>query len=289
MGHMIIVDLQQVLVACSMQQIITMKMGAVDEDLQRHMVVNTLRAHNKKFRREYGEMILATDVGSSWRKTVFPHYKFKRKKSRDASTIDWDQAFEIINKIRYEVEECLPFKSIGVPGAEADDVIAVMTTLMTEKVLILSSDKDFLQLQVLPHVKQYSLLKKQFISSDDPKKYLKEHIIRGDSGDGIPNALSSSDSFFTGTRQKSIKGTSLQSWMKLDLSELEEHEVLGEGFKRNKTLICFSEIPVDIVRGVYAKWQEKQNASGNTMQDLLAYFNKYKMNEMLNCIGDFKS
>ena len=47
----------------------------LSEDLVRHMVLNSLRAHNKKFRKEYGDIVIACDSKNVWRREIFPNYK----------------------------------------------------------------------------------------------------------------------------------------------------------------------------------------------------------------------
>ena len=80
---MIIFDFNQVVLANLMEQIGYSK-NPVEENLVRHMVLNTIRANIKKFR-EYGEVIIACDNKRYWRREVFPPYKAHRKKNRDAS------------------------------------------------------------------------------------------------------------------------------------------------------------------------------------------------------------
>ena len=80
---MIIVDLNQIMISNLMVQINGRNAVELSESLVRHMVLNSLRGHYKRFRREYGEMIIACDSGNVWRREVFPNYKAGRKKVRD--------------------------------------------------------------------------------------------------------------------------------------------------------------------------------------------------------------
>ncbi len=91
----------------------------------RHMILNSIRMYNAKYREKYGQMVIAMDCGS-WRKKVFEHYKAKRKTTREASNIDWDGVYAALNNIRDEIRENLPFKVVEVRGAEADDIIGVL-------------------------------------------------------------------------------------------------------------------------------------------------------------------
>ena len=182
---MIIIDLNQVLLGGLMAQISNQKGVALDEELVRHMVLNTLRYNIKQFRKEYGpEIILACDNRKYWRKEVFPFYKAGRKKAREKSDLDWHLIFDMLAKFKLELKENFPYKVIDVEGAEADDIIGTLVPRHAthEKILILSSDGDFLQLQKYPNVKQYNPSQKKFIISKDPTLELKEKIIRGDKG-----------------------------------------------------------------------------------------------------------
>ena len=145
----ILIDLNQVLIANLMQQLNQDKNQKLDEGLIRHMVLNSLRSYNKQFKSKYGKIIICCDSKSYWRREFFPFYKANRKKDRDKSGLDWNLIFLTLNKVRDELKENFPYKTIEVDGAEADDIIGVLAARLSkhEDVLILSSDKDFGQLQ----------------------------------------------------------------------------------------------------------------------------------------------
>ena len=211
---MIIFDFNQVAISNLMEQIGSSK-TAVDETLVRHMILNTIRTYVKKYKESHGpEVVIACDSKNYWRRGIFPHYKAGRKKAREASGHDWNTIFDCLNKIRDELKLYSPYKVIEVETCEADDIIAmlVMKFSATQKIMILSSDKDFAQLQRFPNVEQYSPILKKAIEEPFPLAQLKQLIIRGDKGDGIPNILSADDCFVTATRQRSEEHTSeLQS------------------------------------------------------------------------------
>ena len=167
------------------------------EDFIRHLVLNSIRSYRNKYKNKYGEIVICTDFHSSWRKEVFPFYKAHRKVAREKQKtekgMDWSALFDTISKIIVEIDTFFPYKVIRVPHAEGDDVIAVLSRAFKEKSLIVSSDKDFSQLYKYNWVRQFSPMKQKMINGIDPIEYLKEHIIRGDKGDGIPNILSADD------------------------------------------------------------------------------------------------
>ena len=180
---MILIDLNQVLLSGLMAQIANNKNSNLDESLIRHMILNILRTHVRKFRGEYGEVVLCCDNRKYWRKEFFPFYKAGRKKSREKSDLDWHLIFDMLAKFKSELRENFPYKVIDVEGAEADDIIGTLAPrhVMHEDVLIISSDGDFLQLQMYngrsPYsIKQYNPAQKKFLVSEDPLKELKMKI-----------------------------------------------------------------------------------------------------------------
>ena len=207
---MILLDLNQVMIANIMMQ--PGAVNNIEENLIRHMVLNSIRMYNVKFKDEYGEMVICADDRKYWRRDVFPYYKASRKKDREASPFDWNLIFETLNKIRDELRDTFPYRVLQVDKTEADDIIGTLchkhgVQLMnetTEKILILSSDKDFMQLQKFANVEQFSPAAKKFLKTNEPEKFLREHIIKGDRDDGIPNILSSDDTFVTDKRQKPV-------------------------------------------------------------------------------------
>lgn len=274
---MLIFDFNQIVIANLMEQIGSTK-TAVDESLVRHMVLNTIRANVRKFR-EYGEVIIACDSKHYWRRDVFPLYKAGRKKGREASGHDWTSIFECMSKVREELKEHSPYKVIDVYGAEADDVIGVLTQAygLREKIMILSSDKDFVQLQTNPNVKQYSPSMKKNITADDPIVQLKELIIRGDTGDGIPNILSPDNSFVDSIRQKPITAKFLAEF---EVNK-EKHQ---RNFDRNKQLIDLSCIPGSVSKNIIDTYEELKPAN---KQKFMNYMIANRLKNLLEVIDEF--
>ena len=280
---MILVDLNQVLLSGLMAQISGKKGIALDENLIRHMILNILRMHVRNFRKEYGEVILCCDNRKYWRKEFFPFYKASRKKNREKSDLDWHLIFDMLAKFKQELRENFPYKVIDVEGAEADDIIGTLVPRHAthEKILILSSDGDFLQLQKYPNVKQYNPSQKKFIISKDPTLELKEKIIRGDKGDGIPNVFSPGDCFVRDLRQKPITQKVLDKL--LAESYLEQEETIKANFIRNATLIDLSFIPEDIKTKIINTYEETKPAKGK----LLNYFIEHKLKNLMEVIEEF--
>lgn len=279
---MIIFDYNQVVIANLMEQIGSSK-TPVEESLVRHMVLNTIRSNVKKFR-EYGEVIIACDNRHYWRREIFPPYKGHRKKNREASGHDWAAIFDCMSKIRQELKDHSPYKVIDIHGAEADDVIGVLTQAYSknEAVLILSSDKDFVQLQVYPNVKQYSPTMKKFINTDDPIKQLNELIVTGDKGDGIPNILSSDNSIIDGIRQKPVTKKFLEEVAETGTSKFNETQM--RNWSRNKQLIDLTMIPGPISKNIIDTYIETKPA---TRQQFMNYMIANRLKNLLEVIDEF--
>jgi hypothetical protein len=268
-----------------MEQIGSSK-DSVDENLVRHMILNTIRTYVKKFRNSHGpEVIIACDNKQYWRREVYQHYKAGRRKSRASSGHDWTSIFESLNKIRSELKVSSPYKVIDVDGAEADDVIGVLAQKYsaTQKVMILSSDKDFAQLQRFANVEQYSPIMKKYIKEPFPLVQLKQLIIRGDKGDGIPNILSPDDVFVSGGRQKPITENKIIGWMNQDPKDF-CNEDMFRNFSRNEILIDLSKIPEKVRNGILESYE---TSKGKTKQEFMNYMIQNRLKSLLECIDEF--
>ena len=285
---MILVDMNQVTISNLMMQIGSRK-NDVDENLVRHMVLNSLRSYRSKFSEEYGELVLCYDSKKYWRREFFPNYKSNRKKDREKSGLDWNLIFDTLNRIRDEIRETFPYKVIEVEGAEADDCIASIvqhiaeTPFEFEPVLILSGDKDFIQLQKHSFVKQYSPVLKKFVNGQDPTLYIKEHVLKGDRSDGIPNFLSPDNTFADDLRQKPLAKKKLDTWITLDPEDFCTEEML-RNYQRNKTLIDLDYIPNDLKEAILEQY--KLPPKGDRSK-LLNYFIQKRLKNLMNDIGDF--
>ena len=280
---MIIFDFNQVAISNLMEQIGSSK-TAVDESLVRHMILNTIRTYVKKYKETHGpEVIIACDNKKYWRREVFPNYKAGRKKAREGH--DWSTIFDCLNKIRDELKNYSPYKVLDVDSAEADDIIAVLTLKYsaTQKIIILSSDKDFAQLQKYPNVEQYSPILKRVINEPFPAAQLKQLIIRGDKSDGIPNILTKDDVFVTGGRQKPITEVKIIGWMNQEPKEFCNEEML-RNYARNEMLIDLTRIPEALKETILHTYDE---AKGKTKQEFMNYIITNRLKNLLEVIDEF--
>lgn len=288
---MILVDLNQVMISNLMMQINSNASNQIDENLIRHMVLNSLRMYNVKFKDEYGEMVICSDDKKYWRRDLFPYYKAGRKKDREASPFDWNMIFETLNKVRDEIRENFPYRVIQVEKTEADDIIGTLCheygvelkNADTEKILILSSDKDFQQLQKFVNVEQFSPMAKKFIRNTEPDKFLKEHIIKGDRSDGIPNFLSGDDCFVTESRQKPVTEKKLNTWMDQEPEDFCDENML-RNYRRNEMLIDLSKIPEEYKQKILDTYK---NAKQNGREKIFDYLIKHRMKMLMEHIQEF--
>ena len=289
---MIIVDINQIMISNLMVQITGRNRVELNEDLVRHMVLNSLRAHNKKFRKEYGDMVIACDSKNVWRREIFPNYKAGRKANRAKSEHDWDAIFSMLATIKNEIKTFLPYKVIELETAEADDIIATLVRRSKRiiqpehkrNVLILSGDKDFIQLHG-PNIKQYNPVLNKFVGKgENPSLYIKEHIFKGDRSDGIPNILSDDNVFIEGRRQKPLSKKKINSWVDDVFFYTHFTEEEQKNYDRNRKLIDLSCIPQELEDKINNEFNEVKVASRDK---ILGYFINKKLKTLIEVIDEF--
>lgn len=281
---MILLDLNQVMIANFMSQIGNHTDTKIDEGLFRHMVLNSIRSIKTKFT-EYGELIIACDNKKLWRRELFPFYKANRKKTRDASELDWAAIFNTLSKIKLELKEYFPYRVIQVEGAEADDVIGTLTKKFNgEKILIVSGDKDFRQLQKYYNVFQYDPINKKYITEEKALEYLKQLIIKGDRGDGIPNILSSDNCIVDGIRQKAVSSKKLKEWLDQEPLLFLTTDELTKNWNRNRVLIDLECIPETVTEKIIAEYTKQEN---KTRDKIFDYLINNKMKVLIEHINEF--
>ena len=281
---MILVDLNQVLISNLMAQTRGKSDIKPNKEMIRHMVINSLRGFNLKFKEQYGTMVLCADAGDPWRRDIYPNYKHARRKGRVDSATDWDNIFSCITEIKNEIAENFPYIMMYIEKAEADDIIGALVFNHTNTpIMIISGDKDFIQLQSNTNVKQYSPIQKVFVGEGlDPKKFLHEQIIKGDRSDGIPNILSPDDIFLTGEKQRPINKKRLEEWA--NVSNIPLGSETSKYYERNKRLIDLSCMPKELERTIINTYREYKIPNRSK---LLPYFMQHKLKALMTNIGDF--
>ena len=256
---MILIDYSQVALANILSFQRELKTQSEDEvkNLIRHCILSTLKYYRKRYNKEYGEMVICCDGRYYWRRDMFPPYKGSRKKARAESDLDWGRIFDTMAEIREDLKEHFPYRVVHNEKNEADDIIATLvhhsnTFGNFEKMIIISSDKDFKQLQKYGNVDQWSPMqkKKVILKTSEYDSFTIEHIVKGDSGDGIPNILSPDDVFMTeGTRQKPVTAKRLREFIEKGRDAC-ANEFEQRNWDRNTALIDLFKIPEEIQEGI---------------------------------------
>ena len=281
---MIIVDLNQVMISNLMMQLGTHTNAKIEENMVRHMILNSIRSYKVKFGAEFGELVIASDNTNYWRKQMFPYYKANRKKNQQNSDLDWHAIFETLNKIRQELKDYFPYRVIDIEAAEADDVIGTLVRNFSkdESILIMSGDKDFIQLHIWPNVKQYDPVRKRWIIHNDPEQYLKEQILKGDSGDGVPNVLSNDNCFVVGERQRPLTARKMEKILSTPPENMERE--VARNYIRNAMLIDLSNTPDNIKEKVIDSYNAQDNKDRSK---LMNYFIANRLKNLTESIGEF--
>lgn len=289
---MILLDYSQVCVAAILAFSSDLKKGSDKDrkDLIRHVALNSIKSYKKKYGKEFGQMIIACDGRNYWRKEYFANYKGLRKKAREESELDWKFIFETLNEIRDDLKKHFAYKVIHVERCEADDVIAVLTESTQEfgkhePVMIVSSDKDFKQLHAYDNVKQFSpMLKKQVtINKKELHAWLIEHIVKGDSGDGVPNILTKDDALMMGERQKPVSSKRLQEFIENGFIACKNDEE-RRNWRRNVTLVDFKYIPEDVKSSILTAFEAPPQGDKNAIMN---YLIKNRCRNLLDEVEEF--
>lgn len=279
---MILVDYS----AIAISNVVTQKLE-IEEDLIRHMILNSLRMHRVKHREKFGELVLCIDGSKNWRKDIYPQYKYKRKDARKESKMDWSEVFRIMNMVKEELKENFPYKVVEVDEVEADDIIGVLCEDTQEfgrgeDVMIISGDKDFAQLQKYNNIHQYSPITRKYIKEATPRKQLMELILKGDTADGVPNVLSGDDVFVDGERQTPLRQKKIDEL-------INDPKALGEevyrNYLRNKKLIDLSETPDHLKKKIIYNY-ENQDRWDNKGK-VFSYLVEKRCRRLLEDVKDF--
>ena len=270
----------------------------LNPDMIRHLFFNMLLSYKKKFSPKYGDITICGDAPNLWRKKVFPYYKAKRAEGRAESPMDWTMIFETLHSLRSELEEFFPYKVVTVDGAEGDDVIAVLVHYLQENeliregleevpqdILVISADKDFAQLQEYKNVSQYTPMFKSMIKEPNPRLSRFMKIIKGDSGDGVPNIFSDDDTFVSGKRQKAATEKRYLPVLEACINGTDIPREHAVNFDRNKLMIDLVDhaLPVDIKEEIISVFQNAKTSKGNLMN----YFMKFRMRNLASEISKF--
>ncbi len=196
-----------------------------------------------------GEIVLAIDGDTYWRKVIWPKYKAKRREQREKLDFDWDLYFQRYQQFQEELVKYTPFKVLKENYAESDDIIAVICLHSPNnnhtEYHIISNDSDFIQLS-RGNVKIYNPLKKSYVAHPSPELWLVETCLRGQAQkDNIYNVKTPLD--YPEDKRKPPLGEKMaekiiaggyKKWLK--------DNKLEERFEINRNLIDFTRIPISL-------------------------------------------
>jgi DNA polymerase-1 len=188
---------------------------------------------------------------SSNRKNIIPEYKSGRNLVRltkhelfDNLEEENDSKIEQIVRI-IQYLKTLPVKTVSLSRVEADDVIAYLSsTLPTnpeDRVFIVSSDKDYLQL-VSEKVTIYRPIEKEYYTEDTviekfgvtPHNFLLYKLLMGDNSDGI-----------TGIKGLGLKGL-LKRFPELAEQDMSFDDLIDISERKMKDHVIYSRVVHDI-------------------------------------------
>lgn len=255
-----------------------------------HLVFTNVLYTAQKFGAWTGNpMVMALDSKPYWRtkyyadnRLKFAEYKnpkfekYKGNREKD-DTIPWDAIYQVYTSVMVSLRDFSDFFVVGVDGAEADDVIAVATkhySALGQDVIVVSSDKDFKQLNRPPHVKVWDPIKKMFIPTMNIEHWKRVHALMGDKGDNI-------------LAVKPKVGPKTAEKMAPDLDyHLQTDPELRERYEFNRTLTDFDRIPEDITKAIVEKI-ESQGYNYNAMS-LLKAFKEFRLSKVAENVHRFK-
>ena len=233
------------------------------KNIVRHVILSQIKYYKSKYGIKYGELIISCDGFKYWRRDCFPQYKACRKEARNKSNIDWKLIFHMMDELIHDLKPLFD---------------------TPQNILIVSSDMDFAQLHKYSNVTQIAPKNKRRIEVDDPVLYLREKVIRGDSGDGIPSIVNHDEVFIMGERQKKITTKLFEQFMEEKTPENCTNEIYQKNWLRNRLLIDFDYIPKDIEDSIINEYN--QPIQGNKMK-VFNYLIQHQCNQLLNDIDSF--
>lgn len=276
----------------------------------KHRTISMILSISNKYRDER-EIVLCADDRNTWRKDVHPYYKGRRKLRRKTDSFPWDEFYEHLNKFEEELKENFPFNFIKINKAEGDDVIGSLVyyinkTKPSEKIIIVSNDKDFKQLHFSSMIKQYDPKEKVEINTLNPKNELMWLILNGDSNDDVLNVKTTDADTLVNPDKRQITmwkeekvwqhicNNTVMDELLVDVKDSKtkkikvSREQLLENFKRNQKLVDLSKVPVDIQKEIIYKYEEnKERIPEMSKMNLMQFFIKNRMVVLSDKINDF--
>jgi 5'-3' exonuclease len=257
-----------------------------DYSILRHVMLQSIFAQIRKFNAE--SVYICFDTGKSWRKQYSAFYKAQRKEAREkhseSSGVEWDKFYEILDSLRTELKENFPFYVYGINSLEADDIVAYLVSNSDpeDEKIIVTSDRDYVQLLQYPNTKLYDPIRSKFIKSDNPLHDLQVKIVIGDNSDNIP-------AIAPRTGIKTAEKMIMSGELDLKLQEKKPDGVtpceLAENYARNERLIDLTKTPKTLIKEL--EDQIERYKLGST-KNLLKYLVKNNLSQLLDKITQIR-
>lgn len=247
-------------------------------NLHRHQLITSLLFLIKKF--NPNEVVLGIDNKLNWRKKLYTDYKAHRKAKRDQDVFPWDAYYTYLEELIQDIKDNFPFKVIEQRYAECDDIIAILCKYspFSGENIVVTSDKDFVQLLSLPHVKIYDPIKRKFMEEKQPKIFLEAKILMGDKSDNIP-AIKPRVGEKTAWKLANNKD-------ELDalLHDAESGKAYRKNYKLNRILIDFNSIP-DVIKTKVLKQYDIYEMNEFGSLALTRFFKKLKLKKLASDVA----
>jgi hypothetical protein len=244
------------------------------------------------------EVILAIDDSNSWRKAAYSRYKESRKDKKKNDKIDWQELYKMMNKLANEFKHHMPFKTLKVKSAEADDVIGILVREIKNPCVIIARDEDYFQcFAKKKNLRVYDPISQVLYAPDDfpdIKDFLMKLVFCGQRKDDIPNIITPDDWGLTESTQgkrrpgfgdaafnkikDDIKGFINKGHINKTYGAVDLHANL----KRNRLLMDFDMIPNTIVDRIFQAYNNSHNLP--PMENVYLFFEKYNMRTFMDDI-----
>lgn len=182
-------------------------------------------------------VVIAKDSRKVWRRDIYPMYKASSTSNEDPY---YEEVLAAADMVAEYFKDCTSAYVLEVPKTEADDIIGYWALNSMSGSLIMSTDKDYVQL-ISDRVKVYSPVQKVFRESEDPQWDLFLKCMRGDKNDNIRSA-------FPRVRETLLRKAYDDDYELLNLLETvrPDGKKVGEDFEFNQTLIDLTMQPQHI-------------------------------------------
>jgi len=123
------------------------------------------------------------------------------------------------------------------------------------------------------------------VKDDNPVKYIFEHILKGDSSDGVPNVLSSDDCLVNNIRQSPMTKKKLEYWWenRNNLKGVMPTEVF-RNYIRNRQMIDLNCTPKDIYNSAVSQYENYQYPHRS---NILTYLVNHRMKMLIDSASEF--